>query len=79
MLLLPENQDQLVAILTYHVVPGIVMAAELETVEVATVNGEMIDVVVSEDGVTVDEADVVTADIVTGNGVIHVIDAVMLP
>jgi uncharacterized surface protein with fasciclin (FAS1) repeats len=79
-LLKPENKDKLVAILTYHVVPGKVMAADLAGKETTakTVQGQ--DVAISgKDGVTVNGAKVIQADIVTDNGVIHVIDAVILP
>lgn len=78
-LLKPENKDQLVAILTYHVVSGKVMSTDLtDDMTAATVNGSdiMIDL---DDGVKINEASVVTADIETSNGVIHVIDAVILP
>ena len=78
-LLLPENRDQLVAILTYHVVPGKVMSSDLtDDMTAATVQGSdiMIDL---DNGVMVEEANVVTADIETSNGVIHVIDQVILP
>ncbi|MDJ1009359.1 MAG: fasciclin domain-containing protein [Paracoccaceae bacterium] len=78
-LLLPENRDQLVAILTYHVVPGKVMSTDLsDDMTAATVQGQdiMIDL---DNGVMVEEASVVTADIETSNGVIHVIDQVILP
>lgn len=79
-LLKPENKDQLVAILTYHVVSGKVMAADIagaETTATSVQGGElMID---GTDGVTVNGANVTTADIETSNGVIHVIDAVILP
>lgn len=79
-LLKPENKDQLVAILTYHVVPGKVMSADIagKKAEVASVQGSEISVDAT-DGVKVDGAKVVTADIETSNGVIHVIDAVILP
>ncbi len=79
-LLLPENKDQLAAILTYHVVPGKVMSSDIagQELAVATVNGAEIDVNAT-DGVTVNGANVVTADIEASNGVIHVIDAVILP
>ena len=79
-LLKPENKDKLVAILTYHVVPGKVMAADVAGKElmVKSVQGGEIDVN-GKDGVTVDQAKVIKADIVTDNGVIHVIDAVILP
>ncbi|MBG6162277.1 putative surface protein with fasciclin (FAS1) repeats [Labrenzia sp. EL_195] len=79
-LLKPENKDQLVAILTYHVVPGKVMSSDIagKKAEVASVQGNKISVDAT-DGVKVDGAKVVTADIETSNGVIHVIDAVILP
>ena len=80
MLLKPENKDKLVAILTYHVVPGKVMAADVAGKElmVKSVEGAEIDVN-GKDGVMVDQAKVIKADIVTDNGVIHVIDAVIMP
>ncbi len=78
-LLLPENVDQLTAILTYHVVPGAVMSTDLtDGMEAATVQGEMV-TIGTEGAVTVNEANVVTADIEASNGVIHVIDAVLMP
>ena len=78
-LLLPENKDTLVSILTYHVVPGKVMSTDLSNNMMATtVNGADV-TIMTEDGVTVDGANVVTADIEASNGVIHVIDAVILP
>ena len=78
-LLLPENQDQLVAILTYHVVPGKVMSTDLtDDMEAATVQGSNITIDL-DDGVMIENASVVTADIETSNGVIHVIDSVILP
>jgi len=79
-LLKPENKDKLVAILTYHVVPGKVMAADVAGKElmVKSVQGSEIDVN-GKDGVMVDNAKVIKADIVTDNGVIHVIDAVIMP
>ena len=80
-LLMPENQDQLVAILTYHVVPGTVMAADAagSVVELETAQGDFLTVDGTGDGVTVNGANVVTADIEADNGVIHVIDAVIIP
>ncbi|MEM6384598.1 MAG: fasciclin domain-containing protein [Pseudomonadota bacterium] len=78
-LLKPENKEQLVSILTYHVVPGKVMSGDLsDDMAATTVQGSdiMIDL---DNGVMVEEATVVTADIETSNGVIHVIDAVILP
>ncbi len=78
-LLKPENKEKLQAILTLHVVPGKVMAADVKTGPVKTVNGASIDIVVSESGVTVGGAKVTKTDIVGSNGVIHVIDTVILP
>jgi len=80
-LLKPENRDQLVAVLTYHVLPGKIMSADIagQTLSVATVQGSEVDIDASGAGVTVDGANVVTADIEASNGVIHVIDAVILP
>ena len=79
-LLKPENKDKLVAILTYHVVPGKVMAADVagKDLMVKSVQGSEI-TVNGKDGVMVDNAKVIKADIVTDNGVIHVIDAVIMP
>ncbi|WP_395174267.1 fasciclin domain-containing protein [Roseibium alexandrii] len=79
-LLKPENKDKLVAILTYHVVPGKVMSSDIagKKADVASVQGDTI-AVDATDGVKVDDANVVTADIETSNGVIHVIDSVILP
>ena len=79
-LLKPENKAQLVAILTYHVVPGAVMAAQVTKLKDAkTVNGQSVRIGAMSGSVTIDKARVVKADIKTSNGVIHVIDAVMLP
>jgi uncharacterized surface protein with fasciclin (FAS1) repeats len=78
-LLKPENKDKLVAILTYHVVAGKVMSADLSNgMMAATVQGGDVKIM-TEGGVTVNGANVVTADIGASNGVIHVIDAVILP
>jgi uncharacterized surface protein with fasciclin (FAS1) repeats len=78
-LLLPENKDQLIAILTYHVVPGKVMSGDLSgQMEVETVQGSTV-MIDATDGVTIDNATVIAADIEASNGVIHVIDAVILP
>jgi uncharacterized surface protein with fasciclin (FAS1) repeats len=77
-LLLPENKDVLTQILTYHVVPGTVMAADITDGDVATVEGQTV-TLSTADGVTVNGANVIQADIVADNGVIHVIDAVILP
>lgn len=79
-LLKPENIDQLRAILTYHVVPGEVLAADVVKLsEAATVNGEDIDIAVEGSTVMINNAKVVAADIMASNGVIHVIDTVILP
>ncbi|MEM6512381.1 MAG: fasciclin domain-containing protein [Pseudomonadota bacterium] len=79
-LLKPENKDQLIAVLTYHVVAGNVMAADVVKLDSATtVNGADVMIKASDDGVMVDGAKVVTTDIKASNGVIHVIDSVILP
>ena len=79
-LLKPENKARLVAILTYHVVPGRVMAADVMKVKMATtVNGQAVTVKAGQGSVVVNNAKVVKADIMCNNGVIHVIDTVMLP
>jgi uncharacterized surface protein with fasciclin (FAS1) repeats len=79
-LLKPENKDKLVKILTYHVVPSKVMAADVagKHLAVTTVEGDQI-MVNGRHGVRVNNARVTKADIVTDNGVIHVIDKVLLP
>ena len=79
-LLKPENKDQLIAVLTYHVVPGKIMSSDIAgtATMVESVQGSELDINAT-DGVTVDGATVVTADIETDNGVIHVIDRVVLP
>jgi uncharacterized surface protein with fasciclin (FAS1) repeats len=79
-LLKPENKDKLKAILTYHVVPGKVMAKDVLGVKGAkSLNGQRIDVKVDGGKVMVDGAQVVATDIACTNGVIHVIDSVILP
>ena len=79
-LLKPENKDQLVAILTYHVVPGKVTAADvIKLKEAKTVNGKMLDIETKGDAVMVNDAKVTATDIGASNGVIHVIDTVILP
>jgi uncharacterized surface protein with fasciclin (FAS1) repeats len=79
-LLKPENKDQLIAILTYHVVPGKVGAAEVTKLESAeTLQGESISIAVKDGKVYIDNAEVITADVSASNGVIHVIDQVILP
>ncbi len=78
-LLKPENKEKLVALLTYHVVPGKVMAADVKTGEVKSVNGEELDIKVAGGAVTVDKAKVSKTDIAASNGVIHVVDTVLMP
>jgi uncharacterized surface protein with fasciclin (FAS1) repeats len=79
-LLKPENKDQLIAVLTYHVVPGAVKAGDVVKLDSAkTVNGESVTIEASDMGVKVDNANVIATDIEASNGVIHVIDAVILP
>ena len=78
-LLKPENKEKLVAILTYHVVAGKVMAADVKTMKAKTVNGKSLDVKVADGAVTVDNAKVIKTDVAASNGVIHVIDTVVLP
>jgi uncharacterized surface protein with fasciclin (FAS1) repeats len=79
-LLKPENKEKLVAVLTYHVVPGKVMAADVvKLTEAPTVQGSKAKVKVVDGAVMIDGAKVVKTDIETSNGVIHVIDAVILP
>lgn len=79
-LLKPENKDRLVAVLTYHVVPGKVTAEQVTGLDKATtVNGADINIATGGDGVTVNGARVVSADVMASNGVIHVIDKVILP
>ncbi|MDJ0517949.1 MAG: fasciclin domain-containing protein [Trichodesmium sp. MO_231.B1] len=78
-LLQPENKDALIKILTYHVVPGKVTSGDLESGKVRTVEGDDIYVRVSNAGVKVDDANVIIPDVPATNGVIHVIDSVILP
>lgn len=78
-LLKPENKAKLVAVLTYHVVPGKVMAADVKTMMAKTVNGKELDIKVDDGKVTVNTAKVIKTDVAASNGVIHVIDAVLIP
>ena len=80
-LLMPENKAQLVKILTYHVVPGRVMSSELagKVIDARTAQGQMVKIDGTKMGVTVGAAKVLTADVGADNGVIHVIDKVILP
>ena len=79
-LLKPENKDQLVAILTYHVVAGKVMSTDITgNMEPATVNGSTINITLNNGKVMINDATVISADVDTDNGVIHVIDTVLIP
>lgn len=79
-LLKPENKDKLVQILTYHVVPGKVKSTDLKDgMKATTVEGSDIKVMVSKSGVKINDANVTTADIMASNGVVHVIDKVIMP
>ena len=74
----PENRDLLTTILTYHVVPGSVRSTQLSSGSVDSVAGIPLDIAVGS-GVTVNSSNVVTADIEASNGIIHVVDQVILP
>ena len=78
-LLKPENKAQLVAILTYHVVPAKVLAADVKSGEAPTVNGKKLTLKADGMGVMVNNAKVIATDLVGDNGVIHVVDTVILP
>ena len=79
-LLEPENKDQLTSILTYHVVAGNVMAADVVGLDSATtVNGKDVHIRVKDGAVYINKSKVIATDIVGSNGVIHVIDSVLLP
>ncbi|MGB8698088.1 MAG: fasciclin domain-containing protein [Thermosynechococcaceae cyanobacterium] len=78
-LLKPENKDKLTAILTYHVLSSKVVSGEIKPGSVPTVQGQPITIKVESGGVMVNDAKVVKADIEASNGVIHVIDQVILP
>jgi len=79
-LLLPENKDQLTAILTYHVVPGKVMSTDLSDGQKAeTVQGEEVTITIADGTVNVNDATVTTADVEASNGVIHILDMVLMP
>ena len=80
MLLKPENKEQLTAVLAYHVVAGKVTAADVaKLTEAETVNGAPVSIAVNGEKVMINEATVSGADVAASNGVIHVIDAVLLP
>lgn len=74
-----QDKQKLAAILTYHVVPGKVMASQVKPGQVKTVQGRSLTVTTKSGAVMVDNATVVKTDIVASNGVIHVIDSVVLP
>jgi uncharacterized surface protein with fasciclin (FAS1) repeats len=78
-LLKPENKEKLAAILTYHVVSGKVMSADVKTGMVKTVNGKELDVKAWSGKVSVNGGKVTAADVAASNGVIHVVDTVLLP
>ena len=79
-LLKPENKDRLVAILTYHVVPASATSSDVANMKSAkTVNGKELKLAVKDGKVMVDNATVVKADVMASNGVIHVIDTVLMP
>ena len=79
-LLRPENRDKLAAILTYHVVPGKVKAEQVVNLDAAeTVNGQRVDIKTKYGSVMIDGAKVTSTDITASNGVIHVIDSVIMP
>lgn len=79
MLLKPENKATLVRILTYHVVSGNVLSTDLKSGEVKTLEGSPVNVMISKNGVMVNNSTVKAADVKASNGVIHVIDTVLMP
>jgi len=78
-LLLPENKAKLASILTYHVVSGKVLAADVKAGDVATVNGKAASISIKDGSAYIDGAKIVATDLIGSNGVIHVIDSVILP
>ncbi len=78
-LLKPENKAKLAGILTYHVVAGKVMAADVKTMQAKTVNGQELEIKVAHGDVTVNDSKVIKTDIAASNGVIHVVDCVLMP
>ncbi len=78
-LLKPENKEKLAKVLAYHVVPGKVMAADVKTMEADTAEGSKLNVKVEDGKVMVNDAKVIKTDIPATNGVIHVIDTVLMP
>jgi len=77
-LLLPENKEALIELLTYHVVPGVFLSSDLETGEVVTVEGSTVAIEIG-DTITVNSAQIIDTDVVASNGVIHTIDRVIIP
>lgn len=79
-LLKPENKDQLIAVLTYHVIGAKVMSTDLKNGQMAaTLQGSEVKVSISKEGVMINEAKVIAADVKASNGVVHVINKVILP
>ena len=78
-LLKPENKDKLASILKYHVIPAKVMAKDVKSGKAKTVLGKEVNISAGEWGVKVDNAKVIKTDVAASNGVIHVIDQVILP
>ncbi len=78
-LLKPENKKKLGKILAYHVVKGKVMAADVKTMMAKTANGAELDIKVNGDTIMVNDAKIIKADVAASNGVIHVIDTVLMP
>ena len=78
-LLMPENKDELAKILTYHVTTGQMLTGDLAIGKTTTVQGEEVDILVSDTGVSINEATVTTADVQASNGVVHIIDQVIMP
>jgi uncharacterized surface protein with fasciclin (FAS1) repeats len=74
-----KDQEKLSAVLTYHVVPGKVMSADVKPGKVKTVQGQALTVAMKNGGVMVNDARVIKTDVTASNGVIHVIDSVVLP
>ena len=78
-LLKPENKERLVAVLTYHLIPGKIMSADVVTTDAKTVNGKKLPITVDAGKVKAGKANVVKTDIPASNGVIHVVDTVIIP
>ena len=78
-LLKPENKEKLGKILAYHVISGAIPASEVKTMMAVTANGAKLDIKVADGKVTVNDAHVVKADVKASNGIIHVIDKVLMP